>query len=440
MWPQGLLARISWIIVAGAAALMIAMHAYYVHERLLASATAFAASVAERLIAIDALLVEDDGAEGRVLRAFATPDLSIRIAAEPPNQVGRAWPHADEVRHAALATLPEARRARTRISFVMDNSARPGRPVLTVALERADSTWLVARGHSIEYDSGWVSLALSWNLLLVVAVLGVMLWLARRSLKQLPRFAAAAEQLGRQAVPDPLPEQRGPREVRRLAVAFNDMQRRIRNYVDERTGMLAAVSHDLRTYLTRLMLRTEFIVDEQQRSRAEGDIEEMITLIDDVITFAREDRNDDAAEQIDIAALLAGVMDEYREIGASISYTGPSNLRVSGRPLALKRALRNLIDNALRYGHRADVALRTSDGRIGIEIGDRGPSIPAEQRGVVLQPFQRIDNSRSRATGGTGLGLAIASTIVARHNGTLELADREGGGLVVRITLPREGG
>ena len=231
-------------------------------------------------------------------------------------------------------------------------------------------------------------------------------------MRHLPRFAEAAEALGRNAAAPPLAET-GPREVRRAAAAFNEMARRVRAYLDERTHMLAAVSHDLRTQLTRLAMRLEYVSDANQQARAREDVAQMTRLLDSVLAFSREDRAEEPAISIDIGTLLDTLADDERGLGHRAEYHGPIHCVIDGRPTALRRAFTNLIDNAVRYGGEADITLSSDDDRVVVEIADRGPGIPAADRARVLQPFQRLEPSRNRTTGGTGLGLAIAHTVVS---------------------------
>jgi signal transduction histidine kinase len=215
------------------------------------------------------------------------------------------------------------------------------------------------------------------------------------------------------------------------------MARRIRTYLDERTHMLAAVSHDIRTQLTRLAMRLEYVTDPAQRARAREDVEQMTRLLDSVLAFSREDRADEASVSVDLATLLDTLADDARGLGHRAEYNGPIRCAIDARPTALRRAFTNLIDNAVRYGGEAGITLTPGrDGaRVVVEIADRGPGIPLADRERVLRPFQRLDPSRNRTTGGTGLGLAIAHTVVTRHGGSLVFIERPGGGLVVRVEL-----
>ncbi len=307
---------------------------------------------------------------------------------------------------------------------------------VTVVVPRRSNDYLVVRadgsGLSTHARPAFV------GTLTTLLIAGLVLWAIRRSIGHLPRFAAAAEALGRNAAAPELAET-GPREVRRAAVAFNEMARRIRAYLDERTHMLAAVSHDIRTQLTRLAMRLEYVTDRNQQDRAREDVAQMTRLLDSVLAFSREDRAEEPSISLDLATLLDTLADDARGLGHRAQYHGPIHCVIDGRPTALRRAFTNLIDNAVRYGSEADITLRpANDGAsVIVEIADRGPGIPVEDRARVLQPFQRVEPSRNRATGGTGLGLAIAHTVVTRHGGSLAFVERPGGGLIVRIELGR---
>ena len=259
---------------------------------------------------------------------------------------------------------------------------------------------------------------------------------AHRLTRPLTRFAAAADRLGVDVQAPPLPE-RGARELRQAARAFNRMQKRLCHLIDDRTQMLAAISHDLRTALTRLQLRTEFIDDSQQRQKALSDLEEMHTMLSATLSFARDDMEAEARSPLDLAVLLQTVHDDYVDAGQTVNYQGPNHLIWVGRPTALRRAFTNLIDNAVKYGHQADVSLTAVDNVITVTIGDRGSGIAAKLREQVFTPFFRLETSRNRETGGVGLGLAVARTAIRRHGGDITLTDPSGGGLLVTVSLPR---
>jgi len=250
-------------------------------------------------------------------------------------------------------------------------------------------------------------------------------------------LARAAERLGVDVYAPPLPE-KGPREVRNAAHAFNGMQERIRKLVAGRTEMLAAVSHDLRTPITRLRLRADFVEDKEQREKMFRDLDEMEAMISSTLAFLGEEARTEETRVVDVAAMLDTICDEMADSGLDVrsaSEVGPAPLRC--RPLALKRAFTNLIDNAVKYGGKARVLLNAAPAELAIDIEDPGPGIPEREQERVFSPFYRIESSRSRGTGGAGLGLTVARAAIRSHGGEIELANLPEGGFRVSVKLPR---
>jgi len=229
----------------------------------------------------------------------------------------------------------------------------------------------------------------------------------------------------------------GTREVRTLAAAINEMHRRINRLINDRTQMLAAISHDLRTPLTRLRLRTNSIVDVEIRAALERDIAEMEEMIDAALGFLRENSEQEPVEPVDVAAILQTIADDASDCGQKVTIDLPRKLVVRGRHLALKRALTNLIQNAVKYGGAAGIITRQLPNDIIIEVSDSGPGIPDEQTEAVFSPFYRLDDARSRSTGGSGLGLTVARTIARSHGGDVTLFNRAEGGLRATLRLPK---
>ena len=270
----------------------------------------------------------------------------------------------------------------------------------------------------------------------------LILWAVRRLTRPVRALAEAAERLGRDVNAPPMPEV-GPTEVAKAAHAFNTMAGRIRRFVADRTQMLAAIGHDLRTPITRLRLRAEFMEDDEQRRKMLADLDEMEAMVAATLAFARDDSAGEPTVALDLAALCRTVLDEAADarpdLAAGIGYSGPDRLVVQARPVALKRALANLIGNALAYGSAARLELAAPDGAgrpVRLAIEDDGPGIPPEQLEAVFQPFRRLEASRNRETGGTGLGLQIARYILRAHGGDVVLRNRPGGGLVALASLP----
>jgi signal transduction histidine kinase len=303
--------------------------------------------------------------------------------------------------------------------------------VVRIAVRLEDTSWINFVAPLDAVESLWAPrFVLSMAVLAVLTT--VMLVLAlRRVARPFATFARAAERLGVDVSAPPLAET-GPREVRSAAHAFNVMQNRLRRFVEDRTQMLAAISHDLRTPITRMRLRAEFVEDDEEREKMLADLAEMEAMISATLAFARDDAAQEPRRMVDIAAMLQGLADDHREAG----YDGPDHLLLQAKPTALKRALSNLVDNAIKYGGCAEIRLSQADGRVVAEICDNGPGIPPEEREKVFQPFYRLERSRSRDTGGTGLGLAIARTAIRGQGGDVVMDARPQGGLVARVTLP----
>ncbi|TAN61609.1 MAG: HAMP domain-containing protein [Magnetospirillum sp.] len=272
-------------------------------------------------------------------------------------------------------------------------------------------------------------------LLALVLVTGVALYAVRKATLPFARFAAAAERLGVDVAAPPMAET-GPREVRRAAQAFNVMQSRISRFVQDRTQMLAAISHDLKTPITRLRLRAEFVEDDEQRAKMLADLEEMEAMIASTLAFARDDATSEPRLRLDFAAMVQGMVEDMEDLGADCTYAGPQSLVIEARPAALKRAVANVVDNAVKYGGGARLDLVPSGDEIHLVIDDDGPGIPESAFERVFSPFVRLEASRSRDTGGSGLGLAVARAAIRAHGGDISLANRHEGGLRVTLSLP----
>ncbi len=266
------------------------------------------------------------------------------------------------------------------------------------------------------------------------------LWAVRRLTAPVRTLAEAAEALGRDVNAPPLPED-GPTEVATAAVAFNTMASRIRRFVQDRTELLTAIGHDLRTPITRLKLRAEFVEDDEQRGKILADLEELEAMVSATLAFGRDVRAGEPVSPIDLAELLRTILDDAGDARPDLldklGYEGPAHLTVEARPLSLKRALVNLVSNAVTYGGSARVRLSQPDSRaVAVEIEDNGPGISLIEMDRVFEPFHRGEPSRSRETGGVGLGLPIARNIMRAHGGDITLANRPSGGIKATATLP----
>lgn len=288
----------------------------------------------------------------------------------------------------------------------------------------------------LAYAPGWER-ALAMTGSFAVAVLLLSLWAIRKLSTPLKRFAGAATTFAHNIYAPKLPET-GPSEVREAARAFNDMQNQIRRLVENRAQMLAAISHDLRTPLTTVRLRAESVAEPELRSKMLAALNEMDAMLSSTLAFAREGTPDEETYITDVGSLLESICEDMRDAGHDVTCVVEGQILAVCRPLGLKRALANLIDNAVKYGQVVRVSATCDDNLVEITITDEGPGIPEMEMERIFLPFYRLETSRSRHTGGVGLGMAIAQMIIDTHGGSIHLSNHTGGGgLCVRVQLPR---
>ncbi|WP_340265203.1 ATP-binding protein [Sphingobium mellinum] len=313
--------------------------------------------------------------------------------------------------------------------------ASPGRVAeINGGLQLPDRSWLYFgmrhSGGKWTFTIGRIGLALIPVVALLVAG-GVLI---RRTLAPLKDLTRATEHIGLSN--EVVVTEGGTSDVRDLIRAFNAMQKRIHRLISERTETLAAVGHDLRTPLARLQLRLEGLTDSNTREALGEDLAEMGAMIESLLAFLGGEKNGEAAIRTDIAVTVATIVDAFQDQGQDVVYEGPAHLEIMARPLSLRRAVMNLIENALHYGHRADVRVERRARELLIRIDDEGPGIPRDKLEEVLKPFARLDEARQRNTRGLGLGLAIVAKAVEQEGGLLTLANRPAGGLRAEICLP----
>jgi signal transduction histidine kinase len=411
-------------------------------------------------------LLEDTPAElhGRVVQAASSRVLRFWIAEEsdidPPAGDAPASALAGELAHAlgidpgrvrvAATTLP-SRFFRDRDDGERQEHRRLHRERrgwgperrwhlrwLALSIRLPDGRWLNAVTGPAPGAPRW-----GWRFLLSllfsgVAVALVAVLVTRRLTRPMRQLSEAADRFGRGEAVDELPVE-GPQEARRTVRAFNRMRARLDRYLSDRTAMLAAISHDLRTPITSLRLRAEFVEDVETRAKIIETLDEMQRMTEAALAFIREGVESEATRTVDIDALVDSVVADLADVGSDVSFTGGVKLPLPCRPAALRRALRNVIENAVAYGERARVRLVPQADELHIIIEDDGPGIPDADHDRVFDPFVRLDESRSREGGGVGLGLAIARSIVRGHGGDIDLENRAEGGLSATLRLPRDG-
>ena len=305
-----------------------------------------------------------------------------------------------------------------------------------VGVELPDGTMIAGRveGGPRPWFWGGPWLMALMTAFICVSVLG--LWAARALAAPLSSFAKAAENFSVDGGAEPLPE-RGPEEIRSVARALNRMHERIARLMSDRTRMLAAISHDLRTPITRLRLRAEFIEDEGNRKRMLIDLDQMRSMLESVLSLLRNDRKVEAVTLVDIASTLQLIADQFGDMGHVVHYDGPASATAAARPDDLHRGITNLVENAVRFGAEVTIRLDVSGTTLVIDVEDDGPGISDARKQEMLEPFVRGDDARTMdESTGFGLGLSIARAIALAHGGELSLHDREPHGLIVRMQLP----
>lgn len=447
--PGGLTGRITLILTAGLFSAQAIALWLFIHDRLVTSMKVFGLLFADRVVTVVDVLDETPPAEqAKLLQVLNGPSLQVGILDAPPAKPEReAW-HAEEVRQAVRSRLQIELACPVQVQ-VLDRwagsplaeptSAIPSHQSMVIAIGQPDGRWLV-----FVTPSNIASLRRSWRIGFWLLTMGLAIWLisiwaARRVTQPIMQFAIAAEQFGQDINAPPLPET-GSRELRQSIQAFNQMQERLRQLVNDRTFMIAAISHDLRTVLTRLRLRAEFIEDAEQAQKAIADMDQMQAMLTETLAFARAESMTEAPVRFDLAELLQSLCDDFADANQRVTYDGPTRLTYVGRPTTLHRAFMNLIHNAVTYGSEADVSLALKEKSVQVTIGDRGPGIPAELRAKVFTPFFRLEQSRNRETGGIGLGLAVAQAAIQRHGGNITLTERSEGGMFAVVRLRKQSG
>lgn len=398
--------------------------------------------MAERLVAArravaDLPIVERD----RTAHALSSASLDLHWTPAPAIRlIDETSPRIEAVRARLLELVPELSASGMRLGYAEDaNAPMPDgerfRHVLVGAMRLQDGSWLnfsaaLFRPATTEHATLLSTSAMAVGVLLlgyiVVRLIG----------RPLRALSDAADRVGGAGPPITVPET-GPWEVRHAAQAFNRMQARIDKLIHDRTQALAAVSHDLRTPIARLRLRAGFMDDAELQRQVDADLEEMDAMIGATLAYLRGEEEQEQPRMTDLAAILETLCDDATDAGGTATYAGPGQARLMCRPLAIKRAFANLIDNALKYGDVARVYLTDDAASVTVRIEDDGPGIPEADLYTVFEPFRRLDPSRNRTTGGSGLGLTIARQVIERHGGTITLRNGPEGGLAAIVALPR---
>ncbi len=386
-----------------------------------------AANTENRFVTITDYPVVDQTADSDWRETAVRQDLARHVPADRRESYGISYaPFSDDTQ--AMSYWRE---------YISANQLEIPDELILVSLNLENGSWLNV-ATPISAPPGFFSARLGLSMaVMLIAVVFLSALIVGRMTDPLKRLSRAAEKLGIDVQAPAIPET-GPEEVRRTARAFNVMQGRIRRFVDDRTQMLGAIAHDLGTPITRLRLRAEFVEDKELRTKMLRDLDDMQHMVASTLSFIREDATSEPQTTVDLGSLLTRVCDDISDAGAKVELAEiPRWTLLDCRPIAMRRALGNLIENAVKYGGLARVSLKIDPEKIYIFIDDNGPSIPEDRREDVFQPFLRLEDSRNRETGGTGLGLAVARTIVRAHGGDIRLSDGPEGGLRVELCMPR---
>jgi signal transduction histidine kinase len=371
----------------------------------------------------------------RIVSAIVDPEMQVVLDAPHPSSAADTLDeYTDRLRQLIQMQLDSASppiSVNARTLAASGSGAYSGRAELEAALP--DGRQLT---FTVSYDRLTSSGGLLWFLVLLVIVATlVSIWTARRIAAPIRQFAAAAERLGLDLTAPPLAV-RGPRELRTTIETVNRMQQRIQRFLEDRTQMLAAISHDLRAPLARLRLRAELVADGEQQRKMFDDLDSMNAMIESTLAFARDNARQEPRTLVDLGVLVGDVCEDAADSGEAVAYAGQRGIDVPCRPTLIRRAVANLIDNAVKYGESARVQIVQEPDRVVIVVDDDGPGIPADEQEKVFAPFYRREAARSPEKPGVGLGLSIARTVAREHGGDVTLRNRDGGGLSALIELP----
>lgn len=438
-WPTSLGGRTVFVLLAAVVVVHLGSMLAYRESAMNAASEAYAAQVAGRLATARRAIAERPPSErDNTAHELSSGGVTLRWDRRPVTD-GTANPDARlrALAHGLWAATPNLRAADLRLEY--SDVQPPGDAhVILGALSLADGSWLnfsipVVTGIEPSLHGALVSTSVMAFGVAIVAIL-----LMRTLVAPLRGLARAADAIGRG--PEVAVPEAGPDEVRHVSRAFNAMQARIHRLISDRTQALAAVSHDLRTPITRLRLRAGFLTDQEVQAAVDADLDEMEAMIDATLAYLRGDAEPEKPKPTDLSAILATLVDAAADAGRPAAFDGPRHAFVPLRGLAVKRAFANLIDNALTYGVAARIVLRDAGTAVVVTVDDDGPGIPEAELERVFEPFQRLDASRNRRTGGVGLGLAIVQQVVAREGGTVRLINRPEGGLRTEVVIPRRVG
>lgn len=411
---------------------LIAFTVYYVGQRSQWITVAAAPGVIRILEALDQSDRTDVWQRSRAARGLI-------LSTRPPPPIGDNAPEVAEraaelFRTAGLVPL-EVRAAINQPGKLVLPTKRSPRIQVQLSVKLQPDRWITVFTRAAPIAQPIFERIVVQTLFVYGIVLIPLVWFTRRLAAPLRALTSATARVGTPEGAPPVPAT-GPDDVRQLAISFNAMQDRIRSMLEEKDHMLGAIGHDLRTPLTALRVRVESVADGPDRDRMVATIDEMQKMLDDILSLARVGRDREPPQRVDLAALADAALDDFEDMGAPVERADMPRTIVNVHPRAVRRALTNLIENAVKYGGGARVSLRVEKEQAVLAVADSGPGIPEDRIEDMLQPFTRMDESRNSGTGGTGLGLAIVRAIASAEAGRLRISNRPEGGLLAELSLP----
>ena len=410
---SGMFARFTWLVVASLVVLHVAGYYFYGHDRMVENARIFAVQLTQRVSELDTLAQSQPD----IFALIKSDSLSITRTQNLGIEGRDRWPHSAEVESAVREYLA-AKGFENLDEVKLHYAPRRGGARLLLLIPSRYGGYLSVDADIPRRIDGHGTIGGIFVSVVVVVLIGIVLLISRRHTRQFARFADAAERLAQGEMGPRLPENVGPRELRHASAAFNAMQDDVMALIEERSEMLAGISHDVRTLATRLGLRLEQLSDAEQRAKAHEEIATMTDILDQALVYARLDdgAQTEEAVDIDVSALLQTVADEFRTATQDVKVEAPTQVVVHGEPSMLRRLLMNLVDNALKYG--GDAQLGCGSDRVWVR--DTGPGIDPEELPAALKPYGRLDRARSQDQPGSGLGLAIVEKISAAQGWSLD--------------------
>ncbi len=433
LWPKGLGGRVILVLSAAVVLVHLGTVVLYRGEPSRRTDAVFANQVAGRLAtAARAILDLPPLKRDAQAHTLSSPGLDLHWGDHAAVTLSPGRPALPTFRRRIMDLAPDL----GEVAMQFGSASRMGEPgVLTGSVRLADGTFLNFSSTLVGTVAPWTTHStLISTALMAAGVVGIAATMLRGLIRPLRRLASAADAIGRGPIVEVA--ETGPQEVRLVANAFNAMQARIHRLVTERTEALAAVSHDLRTPITRLRLRAGFLSDPEMQAAVDADLDEMETMVEATLAYIRGENATEPQQMTDVSALLSTLVDDAADAGADATFEGPGHVPVGLHASSMKRAFANLLNNAVIYGGSARVSLAVCSEGVRVNVEDSGPGIPDAELERVFEPFRRLDQSRNRATGGVGLGLAIARRAIDSQGGRIRLSNRPEGGLRAEVVLP----